>query len=113
MTWPRKSSSSSSANCHRSSGGAFRAWLRQVAVNQIQSFHKARRRRPLARADQETDRLLAQLEDPNSDLARQWDRDHDKHVFEKLLALVRADFEPRTWQAFTRLAPDGQPAARG
>ncbi len=92
--------------------GAFRAWLRQIAVNRTRAFLKARGRRPTAGAGAETDRLLAQLEDANSELARQWDRDHDKHVIDKLLAVVQVDFEANTWQAFTRFALDGQPAAR-
>jgi RNA polymerase sigma-70 factor (ECF subfamily) len=89
--------------------GAFRAWLRQITLNRIRAFRKAKRRRPLVGPD--FDRLLAQLEDPAGDLARQWDRDHDRHVLHKLLALVRADFDPATWEAFTRCALDGQSAA--
>jgi RNA polymerase sigma-70 factor, ECF subfamily len=92
--------------------GAFRAWLRQITVNRIRAFVRARQKRPLAGAGQEADLLLAQLTDANSDLARQWDRDHDKHVFQNLLELVRPDFEPNTWKAFTRFALEERPAAR-
>jgi RNA polymerase sigma-70 factor (ECF subfamily) len=55
--------------------------------------------------------LLDQLADPSSDLVRQWDQDHDRHVY-KLAALVRPDFEARTWQAFTRFALEGVPASQ-
>jgi RNA polymerase sigma-70 factor (ECF subfamily) len=89
--------------------GAFRAWLRQITLNRIRAFRKARRKRPLV--GQDFDAMLAQLEDPAGDLSRQWDRDHDRHVLHKLLALVRANFEPATWEAFTRCALDGQSAA--
>ena len=92
--------------------GSFRAWLRQITVNRLWAFCKARRKQPRAGGGPEAEQLLAQLEDPTSDLARQWDRDHDQHVFHKLLGLVRADFAPATWQAFTRFALDGRPAAR-
>jgi RNA polymerase sigma-70 factor (ECF subfamily) len=92
--------------------GAFRAWLRQITLNRVRAFHKARRRRPLAGAGEAMDRLLAQLEDPASDLARQWDRAHDRHVLHKLLAVIQADFEPATWQAFTRFTLDGRPASQ-
>src|SRR6516225_8344018 len=84
--------------------GAFRAWLRQITVNRIRAFYKARHKQPRAGLGSEADQLLAQLADPNSDLSHQWDRDHDKHVFQKLLAIVRPDFEPQTWWAFTRFA---------
>jgi RNA polymerase sigma-70 factor (ECF subfamily) len=90
--------------------GAFRAWLRQVTVNRARTFYKARHNRPLVGLEG-CDQLLWQLEDPNSDVSRQWDREHDRHVFERLLAIVRQDFQPGTWQAFTRFALDGLPAA--
>jgi RNA polymerase sigma-70 factor (ECF subfamily) len=92
--------------------GAFRAWLRKVTVHKAWTYSKARRRWPLAGLGQEADRLLEQLDDPSSELARQWDREHDEHLFRKLLALVEPDFEARTWQAFTCFALDGEPAAR-
>jgi RNA polymerase sigma-70 factor (ECF subfamily) len=92
--------------------GSFRAWLRQITVNRMSAFVKARRKQPLAMGGPETEQLLAQLADPTSELARQWDQDHDKHVFGKLLALVEGDFEPGTWQAFTRFAVEGRPAAQ-
>lgn len=92
--------------------GAFRSWLRQITLNRIRAFQRTRRKRPLAGGGADVELLLAQLEDPASDIARQWDRDHDRHVFQKLLAIVKPDFAPATWQAFTRFALDGQPAAR-
>ena len=92
--------------------GSFRAWLRQITVNRIRTFGKARHKQPLAGLGQQADQLIAQLADPNSDLARRWDRDHDQHVFQKLLAVVQADFEPKTWQAFTHFAMEGRPAAQ-
>ena len=92
--------------------GSFRAWLRQITVNRMYAFCKTRRKQPLAMGGPETDQLLAQLGDPTSDLARQWDQDHDRYVFEKLLAIVERDFEPSTWQAFTRFALEGRPAAQ-
>jgi RNA polymerase sigma-70 factor (ECF subfamily) len=92
--------------------GSFRAWLRQITVNRMRAFCKTRRKQPLAMGGPETDQLLDQLADSTSDLARQWDQDHDKHVFEKLLAVIEGDFEPGTWQAFTRFAVEGRPAAQ-
>jgi RNA polymerase sigma-70 factor (ECF subfamily) len=58
------------------------------------------------------DGFLERLSDPNGDLAREWDRDHDRHVVEKLLAVVQPDFTPATWDAFRRFGIDGVPAAR-
>jgi RNA polymerase sigma-70 factor (ECF subfamily) len=91
--------------------GSFRAWLRQVTVNQVRSYWKRRRNQPRVGLGAEGEQLLAQLEDPHSDLSRQWDQDHDQHVLQRLLTVVQGDFEPRTWQAFTRVALDGLSAA--
>jgi len=91
--------------------GSFRAWLRQVTVNRMRAFCKARHRRWRLGFGREADSLLSQLADPTSDLAHQWDRDHDRHVFQKLLDVVQADFEPKTWQAFLRFAQEGRSAA--
>ncbi len=91
--------------------GSFRAWLKQITVYRIHAFRKARGKGPLAGLGDEVEQRLARLEDPNSDLSREWDRDHDKHVFRKLMALVRPDFEPTTWEAFTRFALEGHRSA--
>jgi RNA polymerase sigma-70 factor (ECF subfamily) len=96
----------------RQRDGSFRAWLRQITLNRIRAFHKARGKRPFAAGGDATEELLAQLEDPTSDLARKWDRDHDRHVFDTLLAIVKPDFGPDTWAAFTRFALEDCPAAR-
>ncbi|HVS35252.1 MAG TPA: sigma-70 family RNA polymerase sigma factor [Gemmataceae bacterium] len=92
--------------------GSFRAWLRQVAVNRIRAYCKTKHKQSLGGFLRQADSVFSQLEDPTSDLARQWDQDHDRHVFQKLLAVVRPDFEPTTWEAFTRFALDGRPAER-
>jgi RNA polymerase sigma-70 factor (ECF subfamily) len=58
--------------------GSFRAWLRQITVNRMFAYYKTQRKQPLAMGGPQTDQLLAQLADPTSDLARQWDQDHDR-----------------------------------
>jgi RNA polymerase sigma-70 factor (ECF subfamily) len=91
--------------------GSFRAWLRQVTVNQARSHRRRRRRMPAVGLDPAIG-FLDRLEAPNSDLAREWDRDHDRHVFERLLTIVEPDFQPATWEAFRRFALDGLSAAQ-
>jgi RNA polymerase sigma-70 factor, ECF subfamily len=91
--------------------GSFRAWLRQVTVNRVRSHRKQRHRRPAVGLDP-ADGFLDSLADPNGDLAREWDLDHDRHVFQKLLAIVQPDFSPTTWEAFRRFAVDGLPATK-
>jgi RNA polymerase sigma factor (sigma-70 family) len=92
--------------------GSFRAWLRQIMVNRVRTFRKLQQRRPRTGLDSDGEDFLARLEDPASDLSRQWDREHDRHVFQKLLDTVRGDFEQATWEAFQRFAVEGRPAAQ-
>jgi RNA polymerase sigma-70 factor (ECF subfamily) len=91
--------------------GSFRAWLRTITVNKARNHCKQRSRRPTAGTDP-AEGFLEQMADPESDLAREWDREHDEQVVQKLLAAVKGDFSPNTWEAFRRLALDGLPAAR-
>jgi RNA polymerase sigma-70 factor (ECF subfamily) len=90
--------------------GSFRAWLRQITVNRVRTYRKKCGRRPLVGLDP-TDGYLDRLA-VDEDLAREWDKEHDRHVFDKLLAIVRSDFQPATWEAFLRFAIDGRPVAK-
>lgn len=89
--------------------GSFRAWLREVMVRQIKK-HRRERARHLGGAPAPIDGFLDQIADPGGSLAREWDRQHDRHVAAKLLATVRPDFSPPTWEAFRRFCLDGEPA---
>ncbi len=86
--------------------GSFRTWLRQVTVNRIRSFRRRRLPQPIASFDA-TGEFLERLSDPKDELAREWDRKHDQHLVEKLLAIVEPDFSPMTWLAFRRFAVEG------
>ena len=48
------------------------------------------------------------LEDERSPLAQTWDREHDQYVARRMLALIEADFQPVTWQAFWLVAVEGR-----
>jgi RNA polymerase sigma-70 factor (ECF subfamily) len=91
--------------------GSFRAWLRQVTVNRVRTHRKRSHKRATVRLDP-AEAFLESLADPNGDLAREWDLDHDRHVFQKLLAIVQPDFTATTWEAFRRFVVNNVPAAR-
>jgi RNA polymerase sigma-70 factor, ECF subfamily len=91
--------------------GSFRTWLRRVTVNRVRTLSKERGRRPVAGQVDGSEGFLSQLEDPASNLAKEWDRQHEEHVFQKVLASIESDVSPSTWEAFRRSAIDGQPAA--
>jgi RNA polymerase sigma factor (sigma-70 family) len=90
--------------------GAFRRWLRTVAVNRLRNFWRARRTRPLAVGGDDFESVLGQLEDPESRLSRVWDEEHDRHVVRRLLELIEPEFEPTTWRAFRALVLEGKKA---
>ena len=87
--------------------GAFRRWLRTITVNHLRSFWRARRPQTLS---EQAEQLLDRLEDPASDLSRQWDEEHDRHVLRRLQELVEPEFEPTTWRAFQLVVLEGRSA---
>ncbi len=89
--------------------GAFRRWLRTVTVNRLRNFWRAARLRP-AVGGPAFEEALDRLADPDSDLSRLWDQEHDRNVVRRLLELVEPEFEPNTWRAFRLLVLEGQPA---
>lgn len=92
--------------------GSFRKWLRLVTVNRVRQYCRERARRPRVGLDfAATDDFLALLADPSSELAEQWNREHDRMVFDRLLAAVKSDFQPQTWEAFRRFAIEEASAA--
>jgi RNA polymerase sigma-70 factor (ECF subfamily) len=96
---------------HDRRAGAFRCWLRTIAVNRLRAFWRARQARPVATGDSDVVRQLEQLEDPNSGLSRLWDEEHDRHILNRLLELIEPEFAPATWQAFRRITLNGERAA--
>jgi RNA polymerase sigma-70 factor (ECF subfamily) len=96
---------------NRQREGSFRTWLRNVTINKLRTHAKQQHRRPAVGLDG-ADGFLDRLAEPNSELAREWDLDYDRHVFEKLQRLVQSDFAAATWEAFRRFALEGTPPAQ-
>jgi RNA polymerase sigma-70 factor (ECF subfamily) len=92
----------------RDQPGSFRAWLRTTTVHRLRTYWQTRRTRPRASGGSE---FLDQLDDPNSDLSRAWDDEHDRHVARSLLDSIRLEFTLPTWQAFEATVRDRRPAA--
>src|SRR5207244_98923 len=87
--------------------GAFRRWLRSITVNCVRDLWKARRGKAAAGGGSDVLEVLAQLEDPASDLSQLWDQEHDRHVTQRLLEYIKPRFAPTTWRAFQRVTLDG------
>lgn len=87
--------------------GAFRSWIRTIAVNCLRDHWKRRRKQPNAPGGTDFAAVIEQLSDPQSELSQIWDREHNERVSSYLLSRVRATCTPSTWQAFQRFALDG------
>jgi RNA polymerase sigma-70 factor (ECF subfamily) len=96
---------------HSGRRGAFRAWLRSIVCQRACNYWRTRDRHGLVQGGSAADDALHQLEDPQSDLNRQWDEEHDRSVLQSLLGMVEQEFEPNTRHAFRRLALEGASAA--
>ncbi len=88
---------------HNGRTGAFRAWLRGIALNVLHEFRRRKRGASSGSA-------LYQQPDPVGALSLLWEQQHDQHVLYSLLRLVEPEFPPPTWQAFRRLALEGAAA---
>jgi RNA polymerase sigma-70 factor (ECF subfamily) len=91
----------------RRRNGSFRRWLRTITANRVAALYRSRKNRPVALGCPLEESPLTQLADPNSELSRQWDREHDRYVLSRLMELIAPLFEPTTLAAFRRVAVDG------
>jgi RNA polymerase sigma factor (sigma-70 family) len=87
--------------------GAFRGWLRTIAHHRACDFWKARSRQQQAAGGSGAVETLGQLEDPDSELSRLWDEEHDRYVLRCLLDLMELEFQPTTVRAFRRVTLEG------
>lgn len=96
---------------HSGQRGAFRSWLRTIVYSRTADYWRALDVATQGSGGSGAIAALQQIEDPDSDLNRQWDEEHDGYVLDCLLDLVEEEFEPATVQAFRRLALDGAAGA--
>lgn len=93
---------------HNGHAGAFRKWLQWIVRHRVRDF--LRKPKPVAGGSWE--RVLADLESPQSAMSRWWEREHDLFVLRRLLDLLESEFEPTTWKAFCLQVLDNEPTAK-
>ena len=96
---------------HSGSPGAFRSWLRTIVCSRTVDHWRGIDAGMQASGSSDAAAALQQIEDPNSDLNRRWDEEHDRYVLGCLLDLVAEEFEPTTLNAFRRVTLDGASGA--
>lgn len=87
---------------HNGKSGAFRAWLRAIVALTTKHSFDQQKRRPIV----DLGEWATQLADDGSPQSAEWDREHDRYVTERLLELVRAEFDEVDYQAFLRTVLD-------
>ena len=92
---------------HSGQRGAFRSWLRTIVCSRTTDYWRSAGASTPAGGGSGATAALEQIADPDSDLNRRWDEEHDRYVLGCLLDLVEEEFEPATLRAFRRLALDG------
>jgi RNA polymerase sigma-70 factor (ECF subfamily) len=92
---------------HSGNRGAFRTWLRTIVCRRTADYWRAIDGGTQASGGSGVTAALQAIADPESELSRQWDEEHDRYVLHRLLDLVEAEFEPLSLQAFRRVALDG------
>jgi RNA polymerase sigma-70 factor (ECF subfamily) len=92
---------------HNGRVGAFRLWLKTIAINCLRDYWKKLGDHPKRAA---ASKALDDWADPNGGLSTMWDREHDRHLVQKLLAFLKPEFASETWEAFQQLVIEGKPA---
>jgi RNA polymerase sigma-70 factor, ECF subfamily len=90
-------------------GDSFRGWLWTIARNKINDFHRARKRLPEARGGTEAQVRMAGIAEPLLSPSKPSLHQSDGNSLERrAIELVQAGVELRTWQAFWRVAVEGE-----
>jgi RNA polymerase sigma-70 factor (ECF subfamily) len=93
-------------------GDSFAAWLRTITQNKVRDHFRSRYGRPAAEGGSAAQQRLQQLAEPSETSAASSPREVQDMVLPIGLDLVRAEFEPRTWEAFRRVAIQRQSPVR-
>jgi RNA polymerase sigma-70 factor (ECF subfamily) len=91
-------------------GGSFRGWLWSITRNQVRLFFRKQGRVPQAFGGSDARQRFAEqpdgADDPEPD-----DAEVRRQILHRALELVRGDFTPATWDAFTRITLQGEAIA--
>lgn len=107
----------------------FRGWLRTITLNKVNDHFRKLQREPKGVGGSEAQRRLTSLPAPSErsddasavasagdasragESATETERTFERNLFRRGLDLIRAEFEPRTWQAFWMTVVDGRATA--
>ena len=92
--------------------GTFRGWLRTIARNRVTDHFRRLNKEPDATGGSEAAVLLNNVPDLDDEpLNDESDLQAEHALFLRAFELIRNDVKPNTWDAFYRVAVEGQEAA--
>lgn len=97
---------------HPGREGAFRHWLRDITVNQCRRYRSRNAKHFDVSSGSKVDRFLDRLADPQTDLAKRWNLDHDKHILQAILEKLSREFDYNSMYAFHELIICRSPAIK-
>jgi RNA polymerase sigma-70 factor (ECF subfamily) len=93
-------------------GDSFRGWLHGIAAHKVADYGRRQAKAPDAAGGSAAQRQLAEvLADEGTTSASGTAPSETAALLHRALALVRGEFEERTWQAFWRVTVEGQAPA--
>jgi RNA polymerase sigma-70 factor, ECF subfamily len=93
---------------------SFTAWLAAITRNKVRDNYRRRHGKAEARGGSTAQQQLAEIPQPSepSEDRIQSDSDSSAWLSRRALDAIRAEFEPRTWEAFWKVAIQGRPSSQ-
>ena len=90
--------------------GSFRNWLKRVTIFCWQNYRRKNLSKSPAVGGSDFGQMMGELGDPESEMSRRWDQQHDQYILQQLLEKIRPTVRPGTWNAFRAVTMDGKSA---
>ncbi len=92
-------------------GDTFRGWLRTITRNKVNDLFRRREKEPDGVGGSEARNQLAEIAEPPPEEPASAPDPAETELLHRALAMIRAEFEPRTWEAFWQTVVEGRAAA--
>ena len=80
--------------------GSFRGWLFTIVRNELKDWFTRQRFAPVGTGDSSAERQLHEFPAAGNEISAEWDREHQRRLFEWASDRVRGEVQETTWLAF-------------